>query len=499
MRVPLLSGTRLLVVNAPDDAIVLAPPEPPAQAITDVGAAVRDALRFPLAGAQLSAMVHRGARATIVTDVPALPLPSAPVDARRAAIGAAVQELRNLGVPDEKQTILVTAGLARRPGRRDLDRLFAPAFARAFQGSVKVHDVEDPNLAELGTRDGLPLRIAKEILDADVVLVVSAAETVLNGGAAVLAAAGGPDALRASGAQSLLEPSGSSGWEIALVVERELARHVALTGVSLTLDHPRIADTAFGYPYDPLAGERIARSWAARGFRWVPGPLRLRMIRSLPIALTAAAAFAGPPSVAHAEALLRAIDLRSVDLDRPLDALCVGIPRTTPHLPRERPNPLLAAYLGLGLALRLWREQPSVVEGGTAILVHRFHRRFAHPTQQPYRAFFNATRGGLDPELIGHAETMAASDERALARYRGGRECHPRLPFADWSAIAPQAARLGSVIVAGCRDAGAARQLGFVPSQSVGTALDLALGRADASARVGFLLSPPYFPLRVGA
>ena len=45
---------------------------------------------------------------------------------------ATVQELRNLGVPDERQTILVTAGLGRRPGRRELDRLFAPAFARAF-------------------------------------------------------------------------------------------------------------------------------------------------------------------------------------------------------------------------------------------------------------------------------------------------------------------------------------------------------------------------------
>ena len=230
----------------------------------------------------------------------------------------------------------------------------------------------------------------------------------------------------------------------------------------------------------------------------MPGPLRLRVLRSLPTSLTAAAAFAGPPSVAHAEALVRATDLRSVDLDEPLDALCLGIPRTTPHLPRERPNPMLAAYLGLGLACRMWRSRPPVVPGGTVILAHRFHRRFSHPTQQPYRAFFHATRAGLDPELIAAAEATASTDDRALTRYRGGRSCHPRLPFADWSVIAAQAERLGVVIIAGCRDAGAARQLGFVPSQSVGSALDLALGRGGESARVGFLLSPPYFPLRVG-
>ena len=233
-------------------------------------------------------------------------------------------------------------------------------------------------------------------------------------------------------------------------------------------------------------------------FQLLPSALRLRVIRSLPVALTAAAAFAGPPSVAHAEALLRTIELRSVELDRPLDAICLGVPRTTPYLPRERPNPLLAAYLGLGLALRLWRDRPPVVEGGTAILVHRFHRRFAHPTQQPYRAFFNATRGGLDPALIATAARTAAADVRAIDRYRGGRACHPLLPFADWAAIQPQAERLGAVVVGGCRDASAARQLGFIPSRSVGTAIDMALGRGGGTARIGFLLSPPYFPIRAG-
>ena len=53
------------------------------------------------------------------------------------------------------------------------------------------------------------------------------------------------------------------------------------------------------------------------------------------------------------------------------------------------------------------------------------------------------------------------------------------------------------MIVAGCRDAVAARHLGFVPAGSVGAALELAHGRADGQARVGYLLSPPYFPLRV--
>ena len=47
------------------------------------------------------------------------------------------------------------------------------------------------------------------------------------------------------------------------------------------------------------------------------------------------------------------------------------------------------------------------------------------------------------------------------------------------------------------RDAAAARQLGFVPTHGIGAALAMAHGRADRPPRIGYLLSPPYFPIRV--
>jgi hypothetical protein len=178
--------------------------------------------------------------------------------------------------------------------------------------------------------------------------------------------------------------------------------------------------------------------------------------------------------------------------------LCIGIPPTTPFLPRERPNALLAAFLGLGFALRLWRNAFPVRQGGTAVLVNSFRRRFPHPTQQPYRTFFQATRAGREPEALAAAEEAAGSEPRAIEAYRAGRTSHPRLPFADWDACRPALDRLGAVLVAGCRDSVAARQLGFVPTHGVSAALEMARGLAGGSARIGFLLSPPYFPVTVG-
>jgi hypothetical protein len=220
--------------------------------------------------------------------------------------------------------------------------------------------------------------------------------------------------------------------------------------------------------------------------------MRQRVLERIPREQTAAAVYAGTPSVAHTEALLRGTVFKGVQLDEPLDAIVIGIPRATPYLPRERPNPLLATYLGLGLALRLWRDAFPVADGGTAILLHHFRRHFPHGSQEPYRVLFQG-RAGLEAD----AERAAIADPRAIDAYRSGRACHPLLPFRDWDGCRPALDRLGSVLIAGCRDATAARQLGFVPAHGIGAALELARGRG--AERIGFLLSPPYFPLRVGS
>jgi hypothetical protein len=495
-RVPLLSGTRLVVASAPDDAYVLRPP-PPGRP-TDVEAATREALRFPLDGEPLEALAAHAARVTIVVEPPALPLGSVQGDPRRQAIAAVSEALAELGAATERQTLLIAGGLARRVGQREIVALVTPEFRRRFHGTVAVHDAASEALA--GVPPGAPrVRLAPELVEADLVVVVSAAETVLHGGPATLLAAADAETQRRATADSLLETSGSEGWRSATLVERALADRVPLFGVSLVLNHPQVSGLLRGYPYEAEAAERIARSPLRLAFAAAPGPVRRRVLRSLPGIRTAAAVLAGPPSVAHAEALLRAIELRRATLEEPFDILVMGIPGTTPFLPREAPNPLLAAYLGLAHALGLWRDAFPVAQGGIVILVHGFRRAFARPTQQPYHVFFRSDPIARDPQLLIAAEEAVAADARALEEYRAGSTVHPLLPFRDWDACRPALERLGAVYVAGARDASAVRQLGFVPIGGLGAALQMARGQRGPTARIGFLLAPPYFPLRVGS
>jgi hypothetical protein len=112
---------------------------------------------------------------------------------------------------------------------------------------------------------------------------------------------------------------------------------------------------------------------------------------------------------------------------------------------------------------------------------------------------FNALRTAQDAAELVAAESAAARDAHGIDAYRAGRACHPLLPYADWAGCRPALSRVGRVVVAGCRDAIAARTLGFVPSHGVGSALEMAHGVAGGRARIGVLLAPPYVPILVGS
>jgi Lactate racemase N-terminal domain len=492
----MLSGSRVAVLTAPDDALVLHAPEPQ-EAIGDVGAAVRDALRFPLSGPPLEALATRGGTATLVLEPPALPLPGAPVDPRQAALEATIRELERLGVPSQRQTLLVAGGLTRRAGSRELEALLAPTAARAFRGRVEVHDAESEELFTVGEAGRAELRVHPLLVETDLVVTVTAAESVLHGGTGALLGAASAHVLRGAGAYSLLETAASRGWQVALALERALAQRVPVIGTSLVLNPPRLTGRLRGYPYDDEAIETLVRS-PVRRLALLPAGLRRRILNGLAREVTATAAFAGPPSVAHAEALLRGVARRAVQVPEPLDALVIGMPWEHHHQPRERLNPITVAAVALGLVLRLWRDAFPVREGGTAIVLHGLSRHFEHTTQDPYRALFHELRDGRNPLELRASERAAASDARAIAAYRSGRAPHPLLPYVDWESCRPALDRLGSVVIAGCRDHAAARTLGFVPTHGLAPALEMAHGSAGGRAKLGLVLGPPYFPIEVG-
>jgi hypothetical protein len=445
----------------------------------------------------LHVVVPRDARATVIVQPPALPLPAVDDDPRRDALATVLEELSQAGVARERVTILVAGGLGRRLGRRELEMLLRPDRARDFRGQVLVHDCEADDLRAVAL-DDRTIRVHPALVETDVVVAVGAAETVLHGAVGALIDACAAGAIRAARATSLLEPAGAPGWLLATALEDELRRSAPVVGLSLVLDRPRTAGLYRGYPWDAESRRAIGRSPVRRLLNASPDVLRRRLLDGVPRELTVLAALAGTPSVAHAEALVRGTAVRSVVVDGQFDTLVVPLPWAGTSLPREPLNPISAASVGLAHVLGLWRNRPALVDGGTVVLLHPFSRVMGHGPQAPYRALFAALRDGVPRSRLGGVEASAARDRRAIAAYRSGTAPHPRLPFADWEACAQPIERAGSVIVAGCRDAGAARALGLVPSHNAATAMAMARGVAGESARTGVLLGPPYPAVVVG-
>ena len=225
--------------------------------------------------------------------------------------------------------------------------------------------------------------------------------------------------------------------------------------------------------------------------------MRQRILERLPREQTAAAVYGGTPSVAHTEALLRGTVFKGVALDEPLDAIVIGIPPTTPFMPRERPNPVTAAYLGLGLALRLWRNAPPIAPAARRSSCTRFPRRFPRPTQTPYRALF------FDPRTARRLGAMRDAEQAAVGTSARSPTTAPATPATRCSRSSSGAPatrpRTGSVR---CSSPAAATRSPRGSSAScrctaLGAALEMARGRG--AQRIGYLLAPPYAPLVVGA
>ena len=191
---------------------------------------------------------------------------------------------------------------------------------------------------------------------------------------------------------SLLEPAASTGWRLAGALESALLRSVPVVGLSLVLDRPRAIGLHSGYPWSAEGRRALARSPFRRLLNLAPAGVRRRVLSGIAREVNAVAALAGPPTVAHAEALVRGAAVRSVSVPRPLDTIVVPLPWEGLHLPREPLNPITAAALGLGHVLRLWRDAPPLAVGGTVVLLHPFSRVIGHGPQAPYRMLLAALR-----------------------------------------------------------------------------------------------------------
>ena len=446
---------------------------PSTKPISDVAAAVREALANPVDHAPLAELVGAGAKVTIAfDDCAAVFPPMAPPDFRETAIPLVIAELMAAGVELADIRLVCANALHRKWTRRELASIIGEQFAAMWPPQrLYCHDAcDEENLVFLGeTPRGMEVVVNRAVMDSDLTIYVNATATPFNGGwKSIVVGLSSWRSIRhhhrpfpfAEG-HSIMDPRRSAFQkilgELGAVVEAELAK----TGRRLfTIEAALTAEP----PYQ------------------------------------VAAVNAGHIPSVHRRTL-DALEAEQVfDVLGQADALLLGLPPVGPYAAFSRTNPLLTLQLGLGYMFNLHLDRPLVREGGVLILQGPWEDDFdrvAHPAyEELYREILPQTR---DPFEVWDrwSEDFANRPEYVYAyRYRHG--FHGGHVMFMWAANAFPRRHLSSIILAGCDDPSVAAALGCEGYPDLASALRAAGDRLGSDHHLTYHRLPPLSIARVG-
>ena len=232
MRVDLAYGEGVLPIDLAMDADVIEPHDPPR--VPSPESALREALRRPIAGPPLAALVPPDASMVVVISDSTRPAPN------RLMLEALLGEL---GPNAAKGLhVLVATGLHRPTRDDELDRMLGPDLRRRLR--VINHDAHDESsVREIGqTSSGRPVLISRRYLDADVRITLGLIEphffAGFSGGAKLIlpGVAGEASILRNHDAEMIGHPNARWGRLAGNPIHREQREAARLAGCDFSVN-----------------------------------------------------------------------------------------------------------------------------------------------------------------------------------------------------------------------------------------------------------------------
>jgi nickel-dependent lactate racemase len=242
MRVALDHGHGRLEIGLPDGHPVDVVEKTPLPPLPRPERAVREALEMPVGTPPLRVLARGRRNAVIVVSDATRPVPNA------LLLPPILDALERGGIPARAVRVLVATGL-HRPARPDeLDEILGPELARTLH--VEQHDARDENAhADLGTSAaGIPVRIDRRYLEADLKILTGLVEPHLMAGysggrKAVCPGLAGLETIRVAHGPRMLEARVGAGIVDGNPLHEDLLEIAARAGVdfiaNVALDRKR--------------------------------------------------------------------------------------------------------------------------------------------------------------------------------------------------------------------------------------------------------------------
>jgi len=457
MQQQLVFGTSTVEVTLPDRAHVVSPGlSIPLEPVADLDTAVREAISAPVDLPPLRELARGKRRVTIAFDDATVPC-YAPVWS--SAIPLVLAELESAGVRREDVTLVCANALHRKFTHDELATLIGADLVREFRDRLVCHDAEDPGVLEhLGvTANGYHVELSRHVTDADLCVYVNC--STVRGF--------------------------SGGWKsicVGLSTYRSIRHHHNPDDMSMSTERNRMHEML-----DEMGALTLERLGEDRIFKIetiLANPLQVAAIRAGTVDGTRRIAL--ETNRAH-------MPPRRTLLEEKADVVIYGVPEWSPYAAFSYLNPILT-LISTGLGYLGGMIEALGKPGCSVILATPCPDRWDDEHHPSYREVWERvlpeTKDPYEASRLFEQEYATRSDY--IDRYRFGFGFHPVHAI---MALFPlkRLRHAGRVFVAGAEHPGLVRHAGFMPADTVESALGAAMEIHGGDAEIALVPYPPAF------
>ncbi len=435
MKVPIEYGDGRMIVELPDDAMVIGSRSARDVSLPNPSEEIRKALEKPLGTERIRDMVNGGSKITI-----AFPdkVKGGPFH-RRLAIPLILDELKQAGVSMKNVTLLCTNGLHRKNPTEEIAEYLGQEVVNQFSPERLIcHDAENPDcMVHIGISDpfGDPVDTNRLVVEPDLVVLLGHALPNHYGGFS-------------GGYKGLVTGTGS--W-------RSIAAHHSPN----TIAKPDLL------PVSPHSTMR--KQFNAQG-KAIVNAARGKMF-CLDAVLNEkneiVAEFAGNIDAVQEESWKLSKKVHTLQVPRRADIVVVGLPRGFHYGPGMGTNPILILNALGGLTARLY---PCLNKRAAIIAASVCDGWFNDEYFPAYREVYEIYQQCGNPSELSRYQEHIANKPEYVARYRYRYAYHPFHAFSMMFYGEIALRHTGRIFIVGARQPGIARAMGLTPARDFETA-----------------------------